>query len=405
MAELAGRTYIPKLYHINATRQPVVDLIEGAVAASGGRLVSCSFPEAKVAPLFLGAEDKDGHRYGMLLYPFTTTRRTIKNRPDAEHRFQFRFGDPTRHRAEPNPLGHDPTGVDVTLVLAVDAESELIVGLDPLVYAELPIGISGYYRDEHEASVAADGWSAWSKAKETPRGSTRERAWEGLESMVGLKPERFLDYVRVEALATSLGLDTALRISLAERFRTGTVDRHTLERLFGIEAATILDIVEANFRLGVAVRGSVAEHHLGKLLGTEPSIASFEPIDEDGKPDFRITLDDGRRLTVECKNALRETYKDGDAKVETQKTRDSGAGRKYAYDSFDIIAACMFSITGRWTFRFKWSRDLVPWNLDPTRIGAIQRIDTTWSTSLSNILSEPQGDSTPSVSGGDRRAT
>jgi len=387
MPELAGRTYVPKLYRINAKRQPVMDLLEGAVVASGGRVVSCSFPEVKVAPVFLGAEDEDGHRYGLLLYPFTTTRRTTKKRPDAEHRFQFRFGDPTQHRQEPNPLGHDPAGVDVTLVLGVDPERNLIVGLDPLVYAELPIGISGYYRDEHEAGVVAHGWSGWAKEKEKPRGNV-EGGWEGLESMVGLRPDRFLDYARFEAIATGLGLDTALRLSLANQFRTGRVDRHTLERLFGIDAATILDIVEANFRLGVAVRGSVAEHHLGRLLANETSIQSAEAIDADGQPDFRLTLHDGRELTLECKNALRETYKDGAAKVETQKTRDSGAGRKYAFDAFDLLAACMFSVTGRWTFRFKWSRELIPWKQDPTRIGAIQRIDNSWASSLSDLLQD-----------------
>jgi hypothetical protein len=385
MVELAGRTYVPKLYNINSRRRPVLELLHRAVEESGGRVVSCSFPEAMVAPVFLGAEDEDGHRYGMLLYPFTTTRRAIRNRPDAEHRFQFRFGDPVHHRQEPNPLGRDPAGVDVTLVIAVDPERDLIVGLDPLVYAELPIGVSGYYRDQHESAVATRGWSAWSKEKQKPRGRDGHD-WEGLESMVGLRPHRFLDYVRFEALATSLGLDTALRVSLAKKFTAGRVDRHTLEDLFGIDAATILDIVDSNFRLGVAVRGSVAEHHLGRLLATQPSVAAYEPIDQDGKADFLITLHDGRRLTIECKNALRETYKDGDAKVETQKTRDSGAGRKYTFDAFDIVAACMFSVTGRWTFRFKWSRELVPWAKDPSRIGAIQRIDATWSTTLAGVL-------------------
>src|SRR4051812_36395169 len=192
MAELAGRTYVPKLYNINSRRRPVVDLLRRAVEESGGRVVSCSFPDAMVAPMFLGAEDQDGHRYGMLLYPFTTTRRTIKNRSEAEHRFQFRFGDPVRHRREPNPLGHDPAGVDVTLVIAVDPERDLIVGLDPLVYTELPIGISGYYRDEHEAAIDAAGWAAWAKEKEKPRRVDRD--WEGIESMVGLRPHRFLDY-------------------------------------------------------------------------------------------------------------------------------------------------------------------------------------------------------------------
>ncbi|MEA2685131.1 MAG: hypothetical protein QOE93_326 [Actinomycetota bacterium] len=387
MAELAGRSYVSKLYRVNSRRRPVIDLLRRAVEESGGRVVSCSYPDVLVAPMFLGAEDDGGHRYGIVLYPFTTTRRATTRRPQAEHRFQVRFGDPVRHRQEPNPLCHDPAGVDVTLVLAVDPERDLIVGLDPLVYSELPIGISGYYRDEHEAAVVAGGWAAWSKEKERPRGQG-DRDWEGLESMVGLRPGRFLDYVRFEALATSLGLDTALRLSLAEQFAVGHVSRHALERLFGVDAATILDIVESNFRLGVAVRGSVAEYHLGRLLADDAAVAAFEPIDQDGMPDFRVTLHDGRQVTIDCKNALRETYKSGEAKVETQKTRDSGAGRKYTFDSFDILAACMFSVSGHWTFRFKRSRALVPWTKDPARIGAIQRIDTTWASSLAEAVRE-----------------
>jgi hypothetical protein len=204
--------------------------------------------------------------------------------------------------------------------------------------------------------------------------------------MVGLQPHRFLDYARFEAIATSLGLETGLRMSLAETFQQGEVDRHALEQLFGIDAATILDIVESNFRLGVAVRGSVAEHHLGRRLAADPYVASHEAIDQDGQPDFRIVVADDHELTVECKNALRETYKDGDSKVETQKTRDSGAGRKYSFDAFDLVAACMFPVTGRWTFKFKRAAALTPWAKDPTRIGAIQRIDDSWSDSLREAI-------------------
>ena len=383
--DLAGRSYIPKLYRIAGSRTPVVNLLLRAVEAGGGRVMSCSFPETKVAPVFLGAEDGDGHRYGLLLYPFTTTRRVTKNRSVAEHRFQIRFGDPTRVRREPNPIGHDPAGVDITLILAVDPEREIVVGLDPLVYEELPMGISGYYRDPHAEAVKATGWAVWAREKTKPRTEQGE-SWEGLESMVGFTPDRLLDFARFEALATSLSLETGLRLSLADHFTSGRVDRHDLERFFGVDATTILDIGEANCRLGVAVRGSVAEHHLSKLLETDPIIARCAPIDEDGRPDFWIWLHDGRELTLECKNALRETYKDGDAKVETQKTRDSGAGRKYNFDAFDIVAACMFSVTGRWTFKFKWARELVPWIEDTTRIGAIQRIDQTWADSPSDLF-------------------
>jgi hypothetical protein len=389
VANLAGRSYIPKIYRISTSRSAVIGVLRRAVDASGGRVLSCSFPEEKVAPVFMGAEDGDGHRFGLLVYPFTTTDNVIKNRPADERRFQIRYGDPQRVRQESNPLGHDPAGVDVTLVLAVDPEHDLIVGLDPLVYAELPMGISGYYRDEQAGAIQAKGWFAWAKEKAKPR-TEQGPSWEGLESLVGFRPDRFLDYARFEALATSLGLETGLRLSLAQRFADGHVDRHDLERLFGLDAATILDIVEANFRLGVAVRGSVAEHHLGRLLAIEPVVQRHEAIDADGKPDFHVELSDGRMFTIECKNALRDTYKGGDAKVETQKTRDSGAGRKYTFDAFDIVAACMFSVTGRWIFRFKWTSDLVPWTEDPGRIGAIQRIDDTWVTSLSELVARPR---------------
>lgn len=382
---LAGRSYVPKTYRISASRKPVIDLLGSAIEASGGRIVSCSYPAEQVAPIFFGAEDGDGHRYGLLTYPFTTTRRTIKNRPSAEHRFQIRYGDPERVRSEPNPLGHDPAGVDVTLVLAVDPEREVLIGLDPLVYGELPMGISGYYRDEHADEVVRTGWAGWAKEKSKPR-TDQGASWEGLESMVGFGPQRFLDYARFEAIATSLGLDTGLRMSLAARFEKGRVDRHALEELFGVDAATILDIVESNFRLGVAVRGSVAEHHLAGYLAADPAVASFKAIDRDGMPDFLIRLHDGRELTIECKNALRDTYKGGDARVETQKTRDSGAGRKYPYGAFDILAACMFSLTGRWSFRFRFAADLKPWQSDTTRIAAIQRIDASWSSSLGSLI-------------------
>ena len=205
--------------------------------------------------------------------------------------------------------------------------------------------------------------------------------------MVGFSPDRLLDYARFEAIATSLGLETGLRLTPRRAVHARVdVDRHDLEQLFGIDAATILDIVEANFRLGVAVRGSVAEHHLGKLLATDPAVARLR-ADRRGRTTRlpRHAYTTAAMLTIECKNALRETYKTGDAKVETQKTRDSGAGRKYTFDAFDIVAACMFSVTGRWTFRFKWARDLVPWAKDPTRIGAIQRIDDTWADSLAGL--------------------
>jgi hypothetical protein len=195
-----------------------------------------------------------------------------------------------------------------------------------------------------------------------------------------------LDYVRFEAKASALGLNPALRHALAEEFATPDAEPHRLEAFFGVDAATILDIVDTNFRLGVAVRGGVAEHHLGMNLAADPAVASVRAIDEDGQPDFEVTLTTGSSLTVECKTASRVRYKDGDFKVEVQKTRDSGAGRKYTFEQFDVVAACLFSATGLWEFRFKRARDLAPWDEDADRIQAIQRIDETWSPSLQDLL-------------------
>jgi len=222
-------------------------------------------------------------------------------------------------------------------------------------------------------------------AGRTKRGGSRRQSWEGLETLVGFRPERLLDYVRFEAKATALGLDPGLRSTLAKTF-TRPAARHDLEALFEIDAATILDIVETNFRLGVAVRGGVAEHHLRAVLDHDPCVSTVRSIDADGRPDFAVGLVDGRELVIECKNASQKRYKGGDFKVEAQKTRDSGAGRKYTFDQFDVLAACLFSATGIWEFRFRWARDLIPWPEDPRRIGAIQRIDAGWAPTFSDLL-------------------
>lgn len=383
MPELAGRLYIPKLYRIDADRAPVVDLLEGSIQASGGRLVYSSFRERLVAPVYLGAEDGAGRRYGLLVYPFTTTHRATRHRPTDEHRAQIRLADPVRERDQVNLIARDVAGVDVTLVLAVDPEEEFIVGLDPLVYEDLPMGISVYYRDRHVAAAADHGWAVWERMKS---GGKRRPSWAGLETLVGFRPHRLLDYVRFEARATALGLNPALRHALAETFWSRESEPHQLESFFGVDAATILDIVEANFRLGVAVRGGVAEHHLETALASDRSVAAFAAIDEDGLPDFRVRLTNGRQLLIECKTASRDRYKNGDFKVEVQKSRDSGVGRKYMYNQFDVVVACLFSATGVWEFRFQWTSELTPWADDPTRIQAIQRVDETWSDSLASLV-------------------
>ncbi len=387
MAPLAGRVYVPKTYKVQAERASVVGEIEEAIHASGGRLIYSSFRHDGLAPMYFGVEDGVGHRYGLLVYPFTTTRRETRNRPAGERRSQIRFGNPTRERDEANPLARDTAGVDVTLVLCVDPEEHFIVGLDPLLYEDLPMGISVYYNDRHVELAQEHGWAVWERTK---AGGTRRKSWEGLETVVGFRPHRLLDYVRFEARASSLGLSPDLRQRLAEEHTKPGTEPHHLEKFFGVDAATILDIVESNFRLGVAVRGGIAEHHLERTLSSDPALASVDALDLDGKHDFDVITKKGLAVRVECKTASRNRYANGDFKVEVQKTRDSGAGRRYTFDQFDVVAACLFSASGLWEFRYRWARELEPAEDDADRIKPVQRVDGAWATSFAELLeSEP----------------
>ena len=84
-------------------------------------------------------------------------------------------------------------------------------------------------------------------------------------------------------------------------------------------------------------------------------------------------------------------FVDGTAKVEVQKTRsqrDDPAGRLYRPGQFDIVAACMFSVSGIWDFRFKSTRLMQRDERFPDRLAAIQRIDGTWQESLTAALAE-----------------
>ncbi len=194
--------------------------------------------------------------------------------------------------------------------------------------------------------------------------------------------------MRFEADASALGLNPALRLRLAESARVRKNRRqHKLEDVFGLGSDEILDIISSNHRLGIAVRGGVAERHLERHLLDDQSLVRVTPIDKDGQPDFVVVDHAGRELTIECKTISPNRYANGDMKVEVQKTRDSGAGRQYTFSQFDILAACTFSVTGRWGYRFSWTRDLVPARGDATRIGPYQHVTDLWPETVGELLS------------------
>jgi hypothetical protein len=182
-----------------------------------------------------------------------------------------------------------------------------------------------------------------------------------------------------------------LRYRVAERGADERLSQglHELEKAFALPFGDLLDIVNRKNRLAMAMRGGVAEHHLGLSLEADPTVSSAEEGHQEGPPDFVVDLVDGRRITVECKNASPKLYADGTPKVEVQKTRTSQGdptSRFYKRNAFDVLAACMYGPIGSWTFRYRRSKELVEHADYRSRIAPLQRITHDWADSLAGAL-------------------
>jgi hypothetical protein len=384
---VAGRVYVPKLYRISARRRPTLDAIVTAFDRAGARTIYSSLSEhPSRAPIYFGVEVSADERFGILCYPFTANRRITRNRPVDENRVQIRY---EREEAfhEEHPLGQDLAGIDVTLVLGVHVDADLFIGLDPIAYDPLPMGISIEFKDAEVERANTSGWHVWERQNHTGPRRVATRTADGFETLIAFAPNRLLDYVRFERQASGLALDPALRFKLAERWAEQSTE-HPLEKQFDLSAAEILDVISERFRLGVAMRGGVAERHLQRHLERDPTIASVQQIDQDGAPDFDVRTTDGRRLLIECKNVSPRLLASGDMKVEVQKTRSQKqdpAGRFYAADHFDVLAVCLFSVTGVWEFRFCRSDDLVRHATYHDKLAPVQVVAADWPSALGEL--------------------
>lgn len=380
---IAGRT-VPRVYRTSG-RADLLRFLESAVGAAGGTVLYAS--EAVRAPVYLGVEFGD-ERVGVLCYPFRATQRLIQNRPADEHRLQIRYGaESTWKRA--HPLAFDVAGVDATVVLGLHLDAGIILGLDPLLYDPLPMGISIEFKDADVKATTRRGWHAWERINR--RGSRRSspRAEDGMETVIGFTPENFARYVRFERAAADLGLDPVLRYRAATkapipRRKAGT--QHALEETFHLSSAELLELISKRKRLTVAVRGGVAEHHLVKALRRDRNVVSVHEVDADGPPDVEVRLRGGRRIRVECKNG--NQYANGDGRVEVQKTRASKgdpASRFYRRDQFDVLAVCMWSARGP-RFVYRNIRDLATHAGHSDRLAVMHRIDASWASRLGDAL-------------------
>jgi hypothetical protein len=385
---IAGRSF-GEVYRVQGRADLHAFLLD-AVEESGGRILYASDPGR--APIYIGAQLDTDERIGMLIYPFRVTRNAIKNRPSDEVRGQLRYGsEESWERA--HPVGRDVAGVDVTMILGIDIADSVVIGLDANLWDPLPMGISFYAKDTELDQAMRTGWHVWEKINRGGSRRSEPRSPTNLETVVAFAPARLLDYARLERRANALRLDPALRYSAALAIGSdanGGVSpvRHVLEEQFALTSDQILDIIGGRTRLAVAVRGGVAEHHLEEQLRQSPDVKHVERLDVDAMHDFNVTLADGRNLRVECKNASPRTTARGDFKVEVQKTRASKAdpaSRFYPADGFDIVAACLFSPTGKWDFMFGATAAMPRHGTYPDRLAPVQTVTADWREALVDL--------------------
>ncbi|MFB2557037.1 hypothetical protein [Herbiconiux liangxiaofengii] len=331
-------------------------------------------------------------RIGVLIYPFRVTRNTIRNRPTDEVRGQLRYGAERSWKQE-HPIGSDAAGVDVTIVVGVDLDDGVIIGLDANLWNPLPMGISFYAKDLEIEQAKKAGWHVWEKINRAGTKRSEPRSPTNLETVVAFRPDRLIDYVRLERRASSMHLDQPLRYSAAVRIAqpaetAEAQSRHVLEEQFALTSEQILDIIGGRNRLSVAVRGGVAEFHLEHSLQSAPDVRAVERLDVDAMHDFNVVLSNGQALRIECKNASPKRSASGSFKVEVQKTRSSKgdpASRFYLANGFDVVAACLFSSTGEWEFRYGLTSRMARHKHFPDRLAPIQTINDEWTTTLSAL--------------------
>lgn len=380
-------------YPVNARdRGPLIEWITSALEGSGCRVIHRS--PANYAPFRVTFETQTGERLGVVAYAFLANAKPTKNRPRDEHRFQVKYGSKDGRL---HSIWQDSYGLYTTLFVGVNPGEGLFVGADPVLHSPTRFFISIEFKQAHVEVVQRTGWHAWE------RESRREES--PVEVLVGGNASAFLRYIRFER--ESVGEDQGHRQLLAEKFADPTYatrvvpvatqpghvvppDRlHALAREFELSEMEVLDLIASARRLKMAVRGWVAEEHLVRQLRKVPGVEDCERLEEEGGPDVRLRYEGSRALTMECKNVLRQRYGDGTPRLDFQRMRASKGdpwSRYYAIDDFDIIAACLHSVTERWEFRYALPRDLERRVDRQDKIAPNVRIDARWRAQAAEVL-------------------
>ncbi|MGQ0506118.1 MAG: hypothetical protein ACT4TC_12460 [Myxococcaceae bacterium] len=362
-----------------------------ALEAGGCRVLRHTEPD--VAPFRITFETPEEERLGIVVYAFFANSKLTKNRPDDEHRFQVKYGpdDKKLHR-----IWQDPFLLYTTLFCGIDPERGIFVGADPVLHNPTRFFISVEYKEEDVVEILRSGWHSWER-------DHRSDDDKPVEVLVGGTAKSFLRYVRFEREAVAE--DQGHRMLLAERMdrpapplvvepvglvvsTPGPARLHALAQEFEMTEGEVLDLIASARRLKMAVRGWVAEEHLVRRLTSVPGVTECLRIDEEGGPDVNLTFE-GSRLTVECKNVLRQTTAEGLVRVDFQRTRASKGdpcSRYYGSAEFDVLAACLHAVTERWEFKYVLPRSLDPHRKCPSKLSNNVKVDGRWTDQVVKVL-------------------
>lgn len=294
-------------------------------------------------------------------------------------------------------LWQDPFGLYTTLLVGINPEQGFFVGADPVLHSPTKLFISLEFKERNVEQILRDGWHVWER--------DRRSEDEPTEVLVGGTGASFLKYVEFERSA--VGMDQGHRQLLAEKMgripvlparplamsrpQASQTELHALAREFGLKESEVLDLIAQTARLKMAVRGWVAEEHLLRQLSVVPGVTDCERILGEGVPDISLRFEGSRPLTIECKNVLRKTDRNGLARVDFQRTRASlgdPCSRYYSPSDFDVVAACLHAVTESWEFRYVTPSRLEPHVRCPEKLSNNVRIDERWQEDARLVLRE-----------------
>lgn len=364
--------------------------------SAGCRIIR--FPDPNHAPFKLVFRTADDETVGVILYLFTITSVLTKNRPEDECRFQIKYGSKDGKLHE---IWQDSRGLYTTIFAGIDPETGCWVAADPTLHNPTLFFISLEFKKASFEAAKGNGWHAWERESSINLN-------QPVEVLVGGMPNRFLDLVRFERAAK--GLPQGERHLLAQKVKyidamrdepfivpatkiPGKAELHELAQEFEMSSEDILSLIGTAPRLKMAVRGWVAQDHLQRQLSNLMGVTGCERLEGEGQPDIRLNYK-GRPVLIECKNVLRNTTKDGFARLDFQRTRASKSNpcsRYYKPEEFDVVAACLHAVTEQWEFRFRQTSQMQPHKECVGRLSQQVKIDDQWDVQAVATLSRAAG--------------